>query len=137
MSSLRPHVFPVNTIVFAKVGAALTSNRRRLLSTPTCIDNNLMGAIPKGVEPLYLKLLLEKIDFNEFCQDGAVPSVNQSQIGCIKVPIPSTEKQIKAVLAVESFRATRKTLEAKRDKFLTLKNALASDLLSGRKRVST
>ena len=136
MSSLRPHVFPVNTIVFAKVGAALTSNRRRLLSTPTCIDNNLMGAIPKGVEPLYLKLLLEKIDFNEFCQDGAVPSVNQSQIGCIKVPIPSTEKQIKAVLAVESFRATRKTLEAKRDKFLTLKNALASDLLSGRKRVS-
>lgn len=136
MSSLRPHVFPVNTIVFAKVGAALTSNRRRILSMPTCIDNNLMGAIPKEIEPLYLKLLFEKIDFNQFCQDGAVPSVNQSQIGCIEVPVPSTEKQKQAVLVTESFRAMSRTLEVKKEKLVALKNALSSDLLSGRKRVS-
>ena len=136
MSSLRPYIFPVNTIVFAKVGAALTSNRRRILSAPTCIDNNLMGAIPNGIDPLYLKLLFEKIDFNEFCQDGAVPSVNQAQIGRIEVPIPSTDKQKQVVLAIESFRAARKTLEAKKEKLVALKNALSSDLLSGRKRVS-
>jgi hypothetical protein len=60
MAALRPYVFPKDTIVFAKVGAALTSNRRRVLSMPTCIDNNLMGAIPESAEPLYLKLGLLK-----------------------------------------------------------------------------
>jgi type I restriction enzyme S subunit len=44
---LRAFVFPPRTIVFAKVGAALLLNRRRLLNRPSCIDNNMMGFMPK------------------------------------------------------------------------------------------
>ena len=39
--TLGAHVFPPSTIVFAKVGAALTLNRRRLLVEPSCIDNKI------------------------------------------------------------------------------------------------
>ena len=135
MTVLRPYVFPKNTIVFAKVGAALTSNRRRILSMPTCIDNNLMGAIPESVKPRYLKFLLERIDFNEFVQDGAVPSVNQSQIGQIEVSIPSMDKQIKVIETLESLRKCQHLIDMAINKKILQKQAVSSDLLSGRKRV--
>ena len=44
---LRAFVFPPRTIVFAKVGAALLLNRRRLLNRPSCIDNNMIGFISR------------------------------------------------------------------------------------------
>ena len=52
--------------VFAKIGVALISNRRRVLTMPTIIDNNMMSASPlKGLStPYYLYLLLKTIDFN-------------------------------------------------------------------------
>jgi type I restriction enzyme, S subunit len=43
---LRLTVFPEETIVFAKVGAAIYLNKRRQLRRPTIIDNNMMGVIP-------------------------------------------------------------------------------------------
>ncbi|MDN5696275.1 MAG: restriction endonuclease subunit S, partial [Staphylococcus equorum] len=51
--------------VFAKIGVALISNRRRVLTMPTIIDNNMMSASPlKGLStPYYLYLLLKTIDF--------------------------------------------------------------------------
>ena len=39
---LRASVFPPGTIVFAKVGAALFLDRRRIVRNPSCIDNNMM-----------------------------------------------------------------------------------------------
>ena len=36
---LRAFVFPPNTIIFPKVGAALMTNKRRILTKPSCVDN--------------------------------------------------------------------------------------------------
>ncbi|MGV1717681.1 restriction endonuclease subunit S [Vibrio furnissii] len=95
-NALKPNIFPNNTIVFAKVGAALSSNRRRILTRNTAIDNNMMGAIPKDIDPLFGYYVFCTIDFNKFVQDGAVPSVNQKQIGNVFVYIPeSTSEQQK------------------------------------------
>lgn len=95
-NTLKPNIFPNNTIVFAKVGAALSSNRRRILTRNTAIDNNMMGAIPKNIDPLFGYYVFCTIDFNKFVQDGAVPSVNQKQIGNVLVYIPeSTSEQQK------------------------------------------
>jgi type I restriction enzyme S subunit len=43
---LGAFIFPPGTIVFAKVGAALLLNRRRVLNRRSCLDNNMMGFIP-------------------------------------------------------------------------------------------
>ena len=47
---LRAFVFPPNTIIFAKVGAALLLNKRRILVRESCIDNNMMGFLPKDCD---------------------------------------------------------------------------------------
>jgi type I restriction enzyme, S subunit len=42
---LGAFVFPPETIVFAKVGAALLLARIRIIRNDSCIDNNMMGLI--------------------------------------------------------------------------------------------
>ena len=61
---LRAKVHPAGATVFAKIGVALTYNRRRVLSQPTIIDNNMMTAIGDNarVHPLFFYYLLRTID---------------------------------------------------------------------------
>lgn len=97
LAQIRAKLFEQGAVVFAKVGAALFLNRRRLITKPTCIDNNMMGAVPdcSKVTPEYLFLILKQIDFKSIVQEGVIPSVNQSTIEKVLVPIPSLEDQKK------------------------------------------
>lgn len=80
----------VGTTVFAKIGVALISNRRRVLTVPTIIDNNMMSASPlKGLStPYYLYLLLKTIDFNTLVSGTALPYLNISDLRKISVIHP-------------------------------------------------
>lgn len=124
--------FPSGSVVFAKVGAALLLNRRRILRKPTLIDNNLMVAIPASrTKSEFLYLLLLRLDMARLVSVGALPSVNQSQIGNISISLPPLEEQnrIAAVLgAADREIALRgKKLAALRE----LKKGLMQQLLSG------
>lgn len=91
---VKPKVIPANSTVFAKVGAALLLNRRRLLSFETAIDNNMMAAIPnERIDHSYLFYFMQTVDMAKLVQEGALPSINQSQVGKIQVPLPSLEEQ--------------------------------------------
>lgn len=86
---LSAYVFPQDTIVFAKVGAALLLNKRRILTKPSCIDNNMMGFIPKACNRDWAYYWMCSLDFSDLVNPGAVPSINEGQIREIRVPIPS------------------------------------------------
>lgn len=91
---LRAYVFKPNTVVFAKVGAALLLNRFRLLSSAACIDNNMMGYEP-GPElvPQYAHYVLSLIRFNDIVNPGAVPSINEKQVSVIPICVPPAFEQ--------------------------------------------
>lgn len=76
--------------VFAKIGVALISNRRRILIKPTLIDNNMMSiaAIDDYATPYYLYLLLRTIDFNILVSGTALPYLNVSDLRKILVILP-------------------------------------------------
>jgi type I restriction enzyme, S subunit len=94
-------VFPPTATVFAKVGAALLLNRRRRLTTPTIIDNNMMAAIPTTADPEFLYHYLCSVDFGNYVQSGALPSVNQSTLGEIPFPrlIPDEQQRVANILS--------------------------------------
>jgi type I restriction enzyme, S subunit len=129
-SELKARVMPQGAVVFAKVGAALLQNRRRILAYETCIDNNMMAAIPdpKKLSSEYLYLLLLGIDFRELVQEGVIPSVNQATLGRVAVRIPDIKKQ---QLLLQEWN----TLESAKGKSaLRLSRArdLKKDILKGR-----
>jgi len=93
---------PKEAVVFAKIGVALTYNRRRILTMDTIIDNNMMSASPlkSHVSPLFFFYLLRTIDFNMYSVGTALPYLNISDLRQITVEIPDmqTQKAIEAVL---------------------------------------
>ena len=94
-SKLKAKVHPTEATVFAKIGIALTYNRRRLLRQPTSIDNNMMSAVPRDgvVHPLFFYYLLCTIDFNRIVLGSALPYLNISDLKRIPVSIPSLPEQ--------------------------------------------
>lgn len=86
-SEMKAKLHSLGATVFAKIGVALISNRRRLLTTPTIIDNNLMSASPvEGKSGVYfLYSMLSAIDFNTLVSGTALPYLNVSDLK--KIPI--------------------------------------------------
>ena len=85
----------VPAIFFAKVGAAVMLNRKRLVRSPFLLDNNTMAYIfDKEVWDCdFGKTLFETIDLTRLTQTGALPSYNSSDVEEIEICIPSMAEQ--------------------------------------------
>ena len=112
---LGAHVFLPNTIVFAKVGAALLLNRRRVLTRPSCIDNNMMGFWPRGHSTEWMCHWLSTVDFRMVVNPGAVPSVNEGQLEVLPVLVPPLPEQAAIVRYLDHLdQRIRRYVAAKR-----------------------
>lgn len=85
----------VPAIFFAKVGAAVMLNRKRLIRQPFLLDNNTMTYIfnHSQWDSDFGKILFEKIDLTKLTQVGALPSYNSSDVENINIPIPTLPEQ--------------------------------------------
>ena len=94
IQKLKLKVIKKDAIIFAKVGAAIFLERKRIAKN-FLIDNNMMAFIPKA-NLLFMKYLFETVQLSKFAQVGALPSYNSSDLGIIKVGLPNSyEEQTK------------------------------------------
>ena len=124
--------------VFAKIGVALISNRRRLLTMPTIIDNNMMSASPvKALStPYYLYLLLKTIDFNTLVSGTALPYLNVSDLRKISIVHPTINLLNKFELMANPLLQKIKLNSVQCEGMVTLRDNLLPKLLSGEVDVS-
>ena len=81
-------------IIFAKVGAALMLNRKRLVTRPFLIDNNTMSySFDESWDKDFGLSLFQMINLPKYAQIGALPSYNASDIAMIKVNVPDVQEQ--------------------------------------------
>jgi len=85
---LGARIFPKGAIIFAKVGAALLLNKRRILSCDSCIDNNMMAFLIYTCDVIWAYYWMSSLDLGNLANPGAVPSINESQISSIYAPVP-------------------------------------------------
>jgi type I restriction enzyme S subunit len=92
---LGAFVFPPSAIVFAKVGAALLMGRIRVLKRDACIDNNMMGLVVHSEthDFRFAMYAMQLVHFDLIANPGAVPSLNEGQIGNFKLAVPPVEEQ--------------------------------------------
>jgi type I restriction enzyme, S subunit len=78
-------------IFFAKVGAAVMLNRKRLCRFPFLLDNNTMAYSldPTKWNADFAKALFETVDLTSLVQVGALPSYNAGDVEGMGICLPS------------------------------------------------
>lgn len=82
-------------IFFAKIGAALLHNRKRLIKKPFLLDNNTMAYSMNNKEGDFFLSLFETINLPKYAQTGALPSYGETDIKAIEVKVPTICEQRK------------------------------------------
>ena len=130
---------PKDTVIFPKIGAAIATNKKRMLSSVSCYDNNVMGVIVgEQVLAKFIYFLFEGCDLMNFSNgEGVVPSIRKSALEEWKVPVPLLEEQERIVKILDRFdklcndlneglpaeiEARQKQYEYYRDKLLSFGN---------------
>nr|WP_233611016.1 restriction endonuclease subunit S [Lactococcus sp. S64] len=115
----------VPAVIFAKVGAAIMLNRKRIICTPFLNDNNTMTYVfDKSWNIDFGKTLFDTINLPRFAQIGALPSYNGSDIENIKVSISSKNEQTQIGSFFKNLDNTITLHQSKLDKLKLLKQAL-------------
>lgn len=92
---LRVHVVPKGAIVYAKIGAALLLNRRRITTVPCAIDNNMTAYVPREENLIsrWAFYWTSILDFGIFANPGAVPSLSEGDQAQLPIAIPPVAEQ--------------------------------------------
>ena len=88
----------VPAVIFAKVGAAIMLNRKRLCRFPFLLDNNTMAyKLGEQWDTNFGKTLFEKIDLTELVQVGALPSYNATDVENLDIKMPADANEQKVI----------------------------------------
>lgn len=86
----------VPAVIFAKVGAAIMLNRKRMVIEPFLMDNNTMSySFSNHWDTNFGNIFFQTLNLPKYAQVGALPSYNSKDIGTISVNLPSLSEQQK------------------------------------------
>ncbi len=112
LKSMRARAHPAGTIIFPKIGGAIATNKRRILSKPSAIDNNCAGQIPRmGINPDWLFMVLTSIDMSAYQAGTSVPALNMKRLAQHAIAIPDEKGQTRIIEKVDELMALCDTLE--------------------------
>lgn len=109
---LSATVLPSGAVVYAKIGAALLLNKRRILQREACIDNNMSAFVPSRVTSEWAHAWLSILDFGEFVNPGAIPSFTEGQQKNLPMAVPPVDEQHAITRHIEHAAAKTSTLTA-------------------------
>ena len=88
---LKAKLFSKDTAIFPKVGAAVHTNKKRLLSCKSLVDNNVMGVTIRDYDlciPYYLLYWFEFIDLGTLSNPGPLPAITATKVKNTEIPLP-------------------------------------------------
>ena len=94
-AQLRASVIPAGSLLWAKIGAALFLNRRRITAQPCCIDNNMTAFVPDHDKAStdWAFFWTGTLDFGELANPGAVPSLSEGYQSTLPFILPPLDEQ--------------------------------------------
>lgn len=127
------HPFDTDGIVFAKVGAAVLLDRKRIAIAPYLIDNNMMSinmTNSEEIDFLFFYYWLNQFKLSSLCQVGALPSITSGQINKLKINYPCLEEQQKIASFFSTLDEKIELSERKLEALEQLKKGLMQKIFS-------
>lgn len=141
-AKLRATVIPPDAILYAKIGAALLLNRRRITTADCCIDNNMTAWIvdPSRVLPLWGCYWMSTVDFGEHTNPGAVPSLSEGYQSVLPIALPPLDEQQsivdQLVIETKAIDQTTKKTQVAIERLREYRTALITNAVTGKIKVS-
>ena len=125
--------FPPKSIAFAKVGAAVFLERKRILAKPSCLDNNMAAftIAEDKADTLFVYHLLSSIRFSAFASTTALPSLSGVALSNIRLSLPPLPEQQAIATVLSDMDAEIAALEQRLDKTRAIKQGMMQQLLTG------
>jgi type I restriction enzyme, S subunit len=124
-------------VIFPKRGAAIFTNKVRILSKEAFFDTNIMGLlVKKGLDGEFLYYLLKRIGLSQFADTTSVAQINNKHIIPLCINLPPLPEQNRIVSVLETWDKATEKLNKKIAIKKQIKKGLMQDLLTGKKRLS-
>ena len=106
VQELKAKVLPRGTIVFPKIGAAIATNKKRILTRDSTYDNNVMGITPDTEKLLseFFYYYLLTFNLSAWASDSQPPSMRKTVVEQHQIPLPPLEVQREIVAEIEGYQ---------------------------------
>ena len=106
LRELKAKAFPAGTVIFPKIGAAIGTNKKRILTCSSSYDNNVMGIVPNAGMLLskFLYHYLLTFDISQWSSNAQPPSIRKTVVENQQIPLPPLEAQRELVAEIESYQ---------------------------------
>ena len=100
---MKGKAYPAGTIIFPKIGGAISTNKKRILARESAFDNNVMGLVPnEEISSEYLYKFFLNLDLYEISNKAALPSITATAVKEIEVPLPPLAEQQRIVAKLDA-----------------------------------
>lgn len=115
-AALKGHIFPVGSVLFAKIGEALRLNRRAIVRKEGLADNNVMGfkSHPE-TDDSFVYYFLRTQDLAALSRSTTIPSIRKGDVEQVALTLPPSAEQKRIAQKLDALLAQVDTLKARID----------------------
>lgn len=130
LTKLKGKFHNKGTVVFPKVGAAIATEKKRILLEDSIVDNNTMGVslYNEIITPEYLHDYFITVSLDSISNNGTVPSLNAKIIESLIFYQPAVDKMNFYMKKIESIYKAEKNLISKIQSTKTLQKSIINQI---------
>ncbi len=138
MANIEKKTIPKDSIIFPKRGAAIATNKKRISTTKTVLDPNLISLVRKSdnIDVVYFYYWFQTFDLRRITVPGPTPQLNKKDVFPVLFPLPPMheQQQIASVLSIANEKINSE--ERKSEALNELFKSMLSNLMSAKIRVA-
>ncbi len=104
LKTIKGQTYPAGSLIFPKIGATIYTDKKRLLSADSVVDNNNMVLIPNQgqLKPRFVFYFFNTFKLADIINTGAVPTISAETVRHIQIPDLGIEQQEKIVNEIDA-----------------------------------
>jgi len=129
---------PADTVIFPKRGAAIATNKKRLTTTWTVLDPNLIGLRAKdSLDAEFLFHWWQTFDLRKITDPGPTPQLNKKDLVPVLIPLPKEiDEQREIAVAISCIDSKMHSHQRKHSALTDLFRTLLHQLMTAQIRVN-